>query len=715
MRKKYFYILTIVIPVLMAGCIHKKSEMVSARHFTISWPASKISSWEYSLKPGGKSVEIKLPVFEIDGKQTPAVLNKLVEAGKPVTLRNSVKEYTYEGVFRSDTTIRLEVKFRIANDNPIVRFCYILKASGGQKLTKISGNDNISYLSFPMKEFPEAKEIRFSVFNELIHSCNLGEESISGIDFTNSVSVAGPILMGSNGKNCFLCAYEHDSMYPDHYLEFRLRPDKKTELCAVKGNYYAEQPANGYSTIWFEAGGVAGNEEKMASQFRTFILKYQSVNPESRRPYIYYNTWGRQERAKWAGGQYLTTMNLGYTLREIDRAHQMGIEFYVLDAGWFNRTGDWGVNLKNFPDGFRQISEKLRGYGMKLGIWMDPAKAALSSSGFTRNQKCLKTWDGKSRTPSPVWETEESTDMCLVSPYWEYYANVLIKLNKELGISYFYFDGVSQSGCNDPGHFHGTAGNTPEERNLSYGFLLPVYLGKIMEKVCTACPEVIFDFDVTESRRIGPGLQFLANGRYFILNNGPYYQNFDLCPRGESILPNGCRNIFIQPGPARTWIIRSVLNYDKWIPSNLFLANYQPDDPANSQLINLASLVLGQNSIWGEILKTSPEGVDLFHDILEKYKQVREDVAAASPIRAGNPGDTPEIYEKIDPGTGKGEVVIFANSKGRFSYITKNRVVTDFWHSKGVTVEINAGGYAKIEAAFEEASAAIVFFGVKPG
>ena len=180
---------------------------------------------------------------------------------------------------------------------------------------------------------------------------------------------------------------------------------------------------------------------------------------------------------------------------------------------------------------------------------------------------------------------------------------------------------------------------------------------------------------------------------------------------GKVSYPTGDIIFLFRPGPARTWFIRSVLDYDKWIPSNLFLANYQPDDPANSQLINLASLVLGQNSIWGEILKTSPNGVTLFHDILGKYKQVRDEVAAASPVHTGKPGDTPEIYEKINPKTGKGEIVIFANVKGTFSYISKHTVVDNQWHNKGVNIEITGDRHAKIKVTFDGPSAAIIFFG----
>ncbi|MFA5419374.1 MAG: alpha-galactosidase, partial [Bacteroidales bacterium] len=452
-----FFLLTGLLSSLFMSCKTNRGTKIETPIFAISWPSSSVGSWEYTLKPEGEPIEIKLPVFEIDGKQIPAILSELIKVKEPSVLRNGANEYIYEGAFQTDTTIRLQVKFRVAENNPVVRFCYSLKTSGGQKLTKKTGTDNLTYLSFSMKEFPEIKEIRLSVFNEMIHSCDLGEAKIYESDFTNSGSAVGPIILGNDGQNTFLCAYEHDSMYPNNFLEYQFNPDKQAELKAQKGNYFSGQAANGYSTVWFEIAGVIGDEDVMAEQFRTFILKYQTENMSSRKPYIYYNSWGRQERVKWAGGQYLTTMNLDYTLREIDRAHEMGIEFYVLDAGWFDRTGDWGVNLKNFPDGFKQVREKIEGYGMKLGVWMDPAKAAITSQAFLQNQKCIKSWNGNYDKPWPVGETKESVDMCLISPYWEYYADKLIELYKKLGISYFYLDGVGQSGCNDPGHFHGSA------------------------------------------------------------------------------------------------------------------------------------------------------------------------------------------------------------------------------------------------------------------
>lgn len=695
-------------------CLAAGAETLSFSQYTLSWPESSVAAWRYTLLPHGAPVEIALPSLEIDGKFLSMRVQRLEAAAAPRSLRNGAVEYLYEGPLEDNPVLRLQVRFRAAQDTPILRFSYALKASNGQTLTKTSGRDHITYFSLPMAGFSGQKEIRFSAFNEMFHSCLLTEVPLRPVDFAHALAPAGPMLLGANDQGAFLCAYEHDSMYGNTFLEYRLDPEGNAALCAVKGNYYDGQPADGYETIWFEAGGAA-NETELADQYRRFVWRYLTENTASRKPYLYYNSWGRQERVKWRGGKYLSTMNLGYTLREIDQAHAMGIEVYVLDAGWFDRTGDWGVNLNNFPDGFAQIREKLAGYGMQLGVWMNPAKAAVSSRALEEFPACLKTRSGKSSAPSPTWETEDSVDLCLVSPYWEFYADTLIRAYGELGIRYFYLDGVSQTGCDDPGHFHGTARNSLAERQECYGFLLPVYLEKIMDKVGPACPGVIFDFDVTENRRIGLGLQFLASGRYFILNNGPYFHNFDLCPTYKSIVPNStCNNIFINPGPARTWFMRSVLDYDKWIPANLIMANYQSDDPESSQYLNLGSLVLGQNAIWGEILTTSQDGVARFNEVLTRYKQIRGDIALASPVRVGRPGDTPEIYEKILPETGKGVVTVFANEPGVYRYLTANEVQTPIWHNDGVEVQRYEDGHAEITASFaKEPAARIIFFGVE--
>ncbi|MBC8139495.1 MAG: hypothetical protein H8F28_26755, partial [Fibrella sp.] len=154
------------------------------------------------------------------------------------------------------------------------------------------------------------------------------------------------------------------------------------------------------------------------------------------------------------------------------------------------------------------------------------------------------------------------------------------------------------------------------------------------------------------------------------------------------------------------------------------LTHYLPDDThtagwggknivdAENQWVAIASLVLGQNGIWGDLCAVSVAGRERFRTALHWYKQVRDDVTLASPIRTGNVGGSPEIHEKIHRATGKGVVSIFAASAGTYSYVTENAVVESVRHNFGVTVSRNADGRAVIVARFApNEHAKVLFFG----
>jgi alpha-galactosidase len=669
--------------------------------------------WTYRMAVG-KALVFGLPVFDIDGKQVKASVSGWV-AGPVHDLPNGTREEVITGVVTSDKTLRLAITFRWAADNPIVRFRYTLSSVGSHRLSKPAGIDELQYFSVSLGAQSRFKEVRLSDFDEKYHSNILEEAIIGSKEFGDSARLMGPMLEAGDGQSTFILAYEHGSQFPDRFLEFRLRPDRSVALSAVKGNYLNGQALDkdhGYESIWFEAGGVAGGDEKLASTYRSFILKYITQNLDSRKPYIYYNTWGRQERAKWAGGSYLSTENLATTLKEIEVAHRMGVDVYVLDAGWFSKTGDWRVNTGPafFPDTLRQVRALLDKYGMRLGVWIGPTSAAMSSDLLKKNRDYIMELHGKKSEPGPIWETENSVSLDIVSPYWNALADELIRLTRDMGVSYFTFDAVEQYACDGANGFHGTEANSPQERAESYAFQLPVYLSKVADKVCGAAPGTIFELDVTEKGR-SMGLGFLSSGKYIILNNGAYFHNFDIVPPWQTPLANGNVQIFTNPGPARGWFTRSVLSFDKWVPSTLLLTYYQTDGSRNSQLINLASLILGQNGVWGNILDNSPEDVQFIHDILEKYKQVRDDVTLSDPVREGEPGNSAEVVEKIHAGSGKGEVVLFSNG-GHSRYITAHRADPRIWCTDGVKVHLDNAGRAVIDADFDSSSAKIVFFGV---
>jgi len=189
--------------------------------------------------------------------------------------------------------------------------------------------------------------------------------------------------------------------------------------------------------------------------------------------------------------------------------------------------------------------------------------------------------------------------------------------------------------------------------------------------------------------------------------NGHYYHSYDI-PHHRN---NSNWNIFVYPGPACTWICRSPLGLDKWLPSGLFLTHYFPDDPIESQEVNLASLVLGQNGIWGDLMGISEAGVEYIAGILGRYKKVRDAVAESDPVVTGLVSGSPEIHEKISARTGQGVVALFAMAAGRYSYVTRNKVAAPMWKSEGVNIELDSAGCARVSFDFAKPGVKLLFFG----
>lgn len=687
--------------------------MISNTHFRIDTADHAHGLWIYIVAASGHRIPISPPVFEIDGVEVTASVMSLEASGEAKYLPNEVSEFRVIGPLDNDPDLSLEIVYHIAATNPIVRVRYILHSARNRRLTRAAGHDRMTYLGLSLKEYPVAKEIRLSEFNKMVHSFCLSEQSLETHDFDAARSVMGPLLTGEGQGHALVLAYEHGSQLPDAFLRYDLEPNREVRLRAVKGSYVDGQPldtARSYATLWMQLGAVKGTEEQLARAFRESVLKHLSANQESRQPSIFYNTWAFQERNRWWYKQaYLDSMNEERILAEIDVAHRMGIDVFVLDTGWYEKTGDWRVSTKRFPHGLGPVKAKLDAYGMKLGLWFDPLAAAVSSKMLTQHPDCLMSWNGNVSEPHPVWETEASQRLCLVSRYRDAFAEELIRLVKEVGVSYFKWDAIGQYGCNDPHHEHGTLSNTPQERADSYAFQLGACMAEVVDKLCAVYPEAIVDFDITEGGR-SVGLQFLSAGKYFLINNGPYNYDFNM-----PVPADGNVNLFFFPGPARSWICRFPLTYDKWIPSVLFLTHYLPDDPADNQWISLASLVLGQNGIWGDLLNVSEEGVKRFGDTLRLYKQIKADITAGTLRRTGEVSGSPEVYEKINSETGHGVLSLFASAPGRYTYVTSTHSLPrKFWHNDGVTVTHDEQGRARIEADFTDPGAKIVFFGVEP-
>jgi len=561
------------------------------------------------------------------------------------------------------------------------------------------GRDQMVFLAVNRIDDDRLTEVRFSDFDRHRHSYRPAEVSHGR---STSLVAAGPLFVIERSGHSVLVAYEHGS-HSDPFVEVVVDTES-VALRARKGSYLDRQPLP-YSSVWTHVGIVAGGVNDVAHEFRTFLLDHQPDSLGSRRSETFYNTWAMQERSMWwHGGRYLDPMREETILAEIDAAHDIGVDAFVIDTGWYTKTGDWRVNPERFSADLAAVRARLELYGMRMGLWFGPTSAAVTSEVFMARPNLQMSLEGIRADAREVCETEASVSMCLVSEYADYFVEQLIRLYRETNVSIFKWDAVGQYGCDDPGHRHGDSSHTRQERADSYSFQLPLVLTEIARRLASEIPDAVVDFDVTEPGR-SFGLSFLSAGRFFLVNNGPYFTSFDI-PGFE----NENTNLLFYAGGARARAVRASTDFDRWIPSNLLLCHYLPDDPTSSQLANVASMVLGHNGLWGELSRVSLDGRALLRSVLHHYRRVRDDISRAAPTGPTYVGSSPEVHEKI--AEGRGVVAAFSPFAQSFRYVTRHPVSAEIWHTPGVRVLPTTEGHAILEFSFpNDDGSALVFFG----
>ena len=103
---------------------------------------------------------------------------------------------------------------------------------------------------------------------------------------------------------------------------------------------------------------------------------YNTLYPRTRMP-IMYNTWL----------YCFDHIDVDAILRQVDAAAELGIEMFMVDAGWFGVGGNWsdavGDWTENLTGGFRgrllEVSERVREKGMTFGLWFEPERAGVNA------------------------------------------------------------------------------------------------------------------------------------------------------------------------------------------------------------------------------------------------------------------------------------------------------------------------------------------------
>jgi alpha-galactosidase len=186
-------------------------------------------------------------------------------------------------------------------------------------------------------------------------------------------------------------------------------------------------------------------------------------------PLVTYNTW-------FTYGTWITEEDM---VAEMDRAAALGVEMFVIDAGWYVGAGDadqfdfdsglgtWEEDTARFPSGVASLADYARGLGMKFGLWVEPERVALAwvdKPGLAR-ESWLVTRGGDHGSP-------RTAQICLVKPEArQWVLERLVALIERVHPDYLKWDNNFWINCDRAGHGHGPADGNLSQVKALYSLL----------------------------------------------------------------------------------------------------------------------------------------------------------------------------------------------------------------------------------------------------
>ncbi len=210
-------------------------------------------------------------------------------------------------------------------------------------------------------------------------------------------------------------------------------------------------------TTW--VGAWTGDLDDAAAVMHRFLRDTVLPATEDTFPWVQYNTWF----------SWFCELDHDTLLTEADRAAELGVEVFYVDAGWWvgnpqrrdrfsSGLGNWRENRDKFPHGLRAFADAIRARGMHFGLWVEPERVDIrtETTGTWQADWIAHKADGTYvRCP---WPSDTDTAwLCFGDPRAQDWATEWIsELVADLGIRWLKWDSNYWDVCHSPDHGHGT-------------------------------------------------------------------------------------------------------------------------------------------------------------------------------------------------------------------------------------------------------------------
>jgi alpha-galactosidase len=219
-----------------------------------------------------------------------------------------------------------------------------------------------------------------------------------------------------------------------------------------------------------------------------FVRKYMGIRLSElkEKPTFVYNTWE----------PFYKEVNEKLVMELAKAAADAGMKEFVIDDGWQDSYGDWGIDFKKFPNGLKPVFDYIKSLGMKPGLWVSIGSASPESKVYKAHPEWFVTDRGGKPTSLHAPVDKEKFTACFGTGWYDYIKVILLKMAADYGIEYYKLDfsvvtsaytyDHNQSGCYSTAH----AGHRDHNESLFTNY---ERLWKLFDELHEARPELFID------------------------------------------------------------------------------------------------------------------------------------------------------------------------------------------------------------------------------
>ncbi|HAQ19262.1 MAG TPA: alpha-galactosidase [Prolixibacteraceae bacterium] len=196
-------------------------------------------------------------------------------------------------------------------------------------------------------------------------------------------------------------------------------------------------------------------EEILSTAVPDFIRKHMGIRLSvlDEKPTFVYNTWNPFEK----------NIDAKLVMELAKAAADAGMKEFIIDDGWQDSYGDWGIDYKKFPNGLKPVFDYIKSLGMKPGLWVSVGSASSKSNVFKQHPEWFaRDKNGNFANLHIDQAVDEIRSACYSTDWKDYIKGVLLKLAVDYGLEYLKLDfavvssayvfNVENSGCYSTEH-----------------------------------------------------------------------------------------------------------------------------------------------------------------------------------------------------------------------------------------------------------------------